>query len=84
MVAPLQAGDFLHQAEFGIGFGLEGDEEAVAELVVFGGVFAGEQEDGGAEAVFESVEAGGSFALGCFRPNGMLGVFPVGAPAIAC
>ena len=44
------------------------------EGFVIGGVFAGDDEGGGVEAVFESVEAGGGLALGGAGSGGLLRV----------
>jgi hypothetical protein len=56
----------------------------VGECVEFLLGLAGEDLDGGAEAVLEGVEAGFGLAFLGLRPGGMLGVFPVLARPITC
>jgi len=49
---------------FGGGFGAELAVVVGGEGLIIGGIFAGDDEGGGVDAVFESVEAGGGLALG--------------------
>ena len=69
---PLGGGHLFQIEVFGGGFGLPLGFEAVPELPVVGDVFAGDDEVAGAQAVSDSVEAGGLFTFGSFRTGGVL------------
>src|ERR1019366_3139343 len=60
---PIGAEHGVHVEEFGGGFGAELALVVGGEDVVIGGVFAGDDDGGGVDAVLESVEAGGGLAL---------------------
>ena len=60
----------------GLGGGL-GTEVAVVvgdESVIVGGIFAGDDDGGGVDAVFQGIEAGGGLALGGAGSGGLLRV----------
>ena len=63
---------------FGAGLGLPLGFEISPELLVILGVFAGDEEATGTQAVSEGVEAYGGLALRSFRTGGLLGILPVG------
>ena len=67
----------------GDAFGLEVVEDGLAEFVVVGGAFAGEDDGFGGEAVFEGVESGFGFAFGGAGSGGFLGIAAVGRD-LAC
>jgi hypothetical protein len=77
------AGDFelsdghLFEQEAAV-FVLPIGEVALADMVQGGGIFAGEQDGSGGEAVGEGIEADGGFTLGGAGSGGPLSVAPVG------
>src|SRR6185369_11126368 len=60
----------------GLGWGLGAEVAVVAggESVVVGGIFAGDDDGGGVDAVFQGIEAGGGLALGGAWSGGLLRV----------
>jgi hypothetical protein len=79
--APFGVGHFADAAFLleagGVVFGVE----EVEEELEFGGIVAGEEDGGGAEAVLEGVAGGGGLAGGGARAGGVLGVGLVGGAA---
>jgi len=69
------------QGFFG-GDGGEGSVGLAAEFVELCGVFAVEDETGGAESVGEAVLTGGGLAFGGTGPGGLTGVFAIGGGAL--
>jgi len=57
---------------FGGGLGTEVAVVVGGEGVVVGGVFAGDDDGGGVDAVFQGIEAGGGLALGGAGSGGLL------------
>jgi hypothetical protein len=49
-----------------------------SECIVFGGVFAGDDDGGGVDAMFQGVEAGGGLALDGAGAGGLLRIGAIG------
>ena len=53
-------------------------EVVCGERFIFGGVFAGDDDGGGVDAVFQGIEAGGGLALGGAGSGGLQRVGAIG------
>jgi hypothetical protein len=75
---PVGGGHHFQIEPFAGGLRLPLGFEIGAELAVFAGVFFGEDEGAGTQAIGEGVAAGGGLTRGSLRTGGTLGIPPVG------
>ena len=75
---PVGAEHGIDVEDFGWGFGAEVAVVGGGESVVVGGIFAGDDDGGGVDAVFQGIEAGGGLALDGAGSGGLQRVGAIG------